>query len=139
MASEDVDNAHLVEEDGYDALLDLRPAIVQLLPEILLSSVCVSQEHSVNWDPKVFNPGRIWNSVSFPQDHDITDSDIYLFVAFLFYVDKTLRNWEPRVWKELNAAWTLNSCVCQGADQNGMDSVMVPFFLEANSVMELKC
>ena len=26
-------------------------------------------------------------------------------VSVLFYVDKTLRDGEPRVWKELNAAW----------------------------------
>ena len=115
MASEDGDDAHLVEEDGYDALLDLRPAIVQRLSEIRLSSVRVSREHFVHWDPKVFMPGRIWNSISFPPDHDITDSNIYLFVAVLFYVDKTLRDGEPRVWKELNAAWDAKfSCLPGG-------------------------
>ena len=93
MASEDGDDAHLVEEDGYDALLDLRPAIVQTLPEIRLSSVRVSREHFVHRDPKVFMPGRIWNSVSFPPDHDITDSSIYLFVAVLLYVDQTFEGW----------------------------------------------
>ena len=83
MASEDGDDAHLVEEDGYDALLDLRPAIVQRLSEIRLSSVRVSREHFVHWDPKVFMPGRIWNSISFPPDHDITDSNIYLFICLV--------------------------------------------------------
>ena len=49
--------------------------------------------------------GPIWQSVSFPPDRDITDSDSYLFVAVLFFVDKNLRDGEPRVWRELNAAW----------------------------------
>ena len=35
----------------------------------------------------------------------MTDSDVYLFVAVLFFVDKNLRDGEPRVWRELNAAW----------------------------------
>ena len=32
--------------------------------------------------------GPIWESVLFPQDHDITDSNIYLVVAVLFFVVK---------------------------------------------------
>ena len=50
-------------------------------------------------------PGPIWQSVSFPPDRDITDTEFYLFVAVLFFVDKNLRDGEPRVWNELNAAW----------------------------------
>ena len=38
----------------------------------------------------------------FPLDRGITDSD--LFVAVLFFVDKNLRDGEPRVWRELNSA-----------------------------------
>ena len=49
--------------------------------------------------------GPIWQSVSFPPDRDITDSEIYLIVAVLFFVDKNLRDGEPRVRRELNPAW----------------------------------
>ena len=56
------------------------------------------------WDPQLFMPGPICQSVSFPPDSDITDSEIYLFVAVLFFVIKNLRDGEPWVWKELNVA-----------------------------------
>ena len=51
--------------------------------------------------------GPLWQSVtvSIPPDRDITDSEVYLFVVVLFFVDKNLRDGEPRVWRELNAAW----------------------------------
>ena len=115
MAPEDGDDTHLVEEDGYDVLLDLLPAIVQPLLEIRLSSVCVSREHFMHWDLKLFMLGRIWNSVSLPLDHDIADREIYLVVTVLFYVDKTMKDGEPRVWKELNAAWDAKfSCLLGG-------------------------
>ena len=49
--------------------------------------------------------GHVWQSVSFPPDRDVTDSYVYLFVSVLFFVDKNLRDGEPRFWRELNAAW----------------------------------
>ena len=49
-------------------------------------------------------PGPIWQSVSFPLDRDIADNEIYLVVAVLFFVEMNLRDGEPRVWNELNAA-----------------------------------
>ena len=50
-------------------------------------------------------PISIWHTVSFPPHRDITDSDIFLFVAVVFFVDKKMRDGEPRVWRELVAAW----------------------------------
>ena len=77
---------------------------MQQLQEIRLSSV-LARKHFVYWDPKVFMPECIWNSVSFLLDRDITDSYIYFLVVVLFYVGKTLRDREPGVWKELNSEW----------------------------------
>ena len=62
-----------------------RPRIVQ---EAHLSSTSVCRQPFVQWDPQVFMLGPIWQSVSFPPDHDIADSKIYLFVDVLFFVDK---------------------------------------------------
>ena len=50
-------------------------------------------------------PGPIWQSVSFPTDRDITDSEINLFVAVLldlFFVFTNLHDGVPRLWRELN-------------------------------------
>ena len=49
-----------------------RPNIVR---EVRLSSTRVCRQHFLQWDPQVFMPGPIWQSVSFPPDRDITDSD----------------------------------------------------------------
>ena len=78
-----------------------RPNIVR---EVRLSSTRVCRQHFVPWDPQVFMLGPIWQSVSFPSDCGITHIEIYLFVAVLFFVDKNLRDGEPLVWRELNAA-----------------------------------
>ena len=55
--------------------LRYRPRIVQ---ERRLSSTRVCRQHFLQWGPQVFMPGPIWQSVSFPPDRDVTDSDVYL-------------------------------------------------------------
>ena len=55
--------------------LRYRPRIV---PERRLSSTRVCRQHFLQWDPQVFMPGPNWQSVSFPPDRDVTDSDVYL-------------------------------------------------------------
>ena len=55
--------------------LQYRPRIV---PERRLSSTRVCRQHFLQWDPQVFMLGLIWQSVSFPPDRDVTDSDVYL-------------------------------------------------------------
>ena len=76
----------------------------RIVPEVRLSSTRVCRQHFVQWDLQVFMPRPIWQSVSFPPDRDITDTESYLFVAVLFFVDKNLQDREPRVWRELNVA-----------------------------------
>ena len=100
---DDLDTRELLEDTI--ALIEMnrrRPRIVQ---EVRLSSTRVCLQHFIQWDPQLFMPGPIWQSVSFPTDRDITDNEIYLCVAVLFFVDKNLRDGEPRVWNKLNAAW----------------------------------
>jgi hypothetical protein len=75
------------------------------VPDVSLTNERVTREHFLQWDPQVFMPGSIWRTVSFPPQQDITDSDIFLFVAVVFFVDKKMRDGEPRVWSELVAAW----------------------------------
>jgi len=102
------DVAETAKSDGNDAqtsLLDLRPKIKAPILERRLSSTTVTPEHFLNWDPRVFIKGKIWKSVSFPPGRDITDNELFMFVAVLFFVDKNLRKDEPRVWNELRAAW----------------------------------
>ena len=93
-----------------------RPRIVR---EVRLSSTRVCRQHFLQWDPQVFMPGHIWQSVSFQPDRDVTDSDVYLFVAVLFFVDKNLRDGEPRVWRELNAAWDAKFGLAPGRRPTG--------------------
>ena len=83
---------------------DLQPKSL-ILSKARLSSFRITRKHFLEWDPKVFLPGQIWNSVSFPPNLEIEDNSIYLFVAVLFYVDKKLRETESRVWDELIRAW----------------------------------
>ena len=64
---------------------------------------------------------RIWQSVSFTPDRDVTDSNVYLFVAVLFSVDTNLRDGEPRVWKELNAAWDAKFGLAPGGQPTWAD------------------
>jgi len=95
-----------------------RPRIV---PEARLSSTRVCRQHFLQWDPQIFMPGPIWHSVSFPSDRDITDNEIYLFVAVLFFVDKDLRDGEPRVWRELCAAWDAKFGLAPGEEPGWRD------------------
>ena len=99
----DLDTRDLLAE-AID-MIELNRRRPRIVPEARLSSTRVCRQHFVQWDPQVFMPGPIWQSVSFPPDRDITDCNIYLFVAVVFYVDKNLRDGEPRVWNELNSAW----------------------------------
>ena len=105
MTSEDHDgdDAHSVEEDAYDALLDLRQAIVQwLLPELARKHVyplCLSTRKYLRRDV----------SGNLVLSHRIVILQTAIFISLslsfkVLYVDKTLRDGEPRVWKELNAA-----------------------------------
>ena len=85
--------------------------------------------------------GPLWQSVtvSIPPDRDITDSEVYLFVVVLFFVDKNLRDGEPRVWRELNAAWDAQLGLPPGGRTNNFErttSAMVPFYSGNFSVME---
>ena len=74
----------------------------KMVPEIILPD-CVTRQHFLQWDPRVFCPGSIWRTVSFLGK--ITDYEHFLFVAVVFSVDKRMQEGEPRVWKELSAAW----------------------------------
>ena len=67
--------------------------------------MCICRQHFVQWDPQVLMQEPIGQSVLFPPDGEITDSKVYLFVAVPVFVDKILLDGEPRVWRELNAAW----------------------------------
>lgn len=53
----------------------------RMVPEIALTSDRVTPEHFLQWDPRVFLPGMIWNSVFFPPGRAVTESGIHLFVA----------------------------------------------------------
>jgi hypothetical protein len=76
-----------------------------MVPEILLPKNVVNRQHFLQWHPRVFQRGNVWNTVSFLPDGNITANEIYLFVAVLFFVDTKMRDGEPRVWRELIAAW----------------------------------
>ena len=76
------------------------------VPELVLTSDRIAPHHFLQWDPRVFRSGPIWNSVSFPPGQDLTESGLpYLFVAVVFFVDNRMRVGEPRVWRELLHAW----------------------------------
>ncbi len=76
-----------------------------MVPEIRLPREAVTRQHFLQWHPRVFERGDVWNTVSFLLDGNITANKIYLFVAVLFSVDNEMRTGEPRVWRELIAAW----------------------------------
>ena len=107
-----IDGEGHIDRDSQDvdfAMVIVRRmlGVPKMVPEIRLSSTCVSRAHFLQWDPQIFVPGPIWATVSFPSDRDITDSDIFLFTAVLFFVDNKMRHGEPehRVWRELCHAW----------------------------------
>lgn len=93
------------EEDAQEVVESVRIFLdlPKMVPEKRLTSTHVSRQHFLQWDPQVFVPGKIWDTVTFPQD--ITNSKIYLFTAVLFSRDDRMRVGEPRVWKELCTAW----------------------------------
>ena len=97
------------DEDAQDAVESVRIFldIPRMVPEKCLTRHRVTRQHFLQWDPRVFVPGRIWENVSFPPD--ITDSDIYLFTAVLFFCDNEMRVGEPRVWRELCVSWDATS------------------------------
>ena len=51
----------------------------RIVPERRLSSTRVCRQHFLQWDPQVFMPGPTCQSVSFPPDRDVTDSNVYLW------------------------------------------------------------
>jgi hypothetical protein len=69
----------------------------RMVPEVELASDRTTPQHFLQWDPRVFVLGPIWNSVSFPPGRAVTESGLYLFVIVLFFVDNKMRDWEPRV------------------------------------------
>ncbi len=147
MTSEDHDgdDAHSVEEDAYDALLDLRQAIVQwLLPELARKHVyplCLSPEIILCFGTRKYLLRDVSGNLVLSHRIVILQTAIFISLSLSFkvlYVDKTLRDGEPRVWKELNAALDAEFGVGLGSNHDGMDSSSVPFCLEVNSVMELE-
>ncbi len=86
----------------------------KMVPEVVLDSDRITPQHLLQWDPRVFVLGPIWNSVSFPPGRAVTKSRLYLFVAVLFSVDNQMRDGEPRVWRELCHAWKTTFCLAPG-------------------------
>ena len=85
---DDQDTRELLEDTI--ALIEMNRCRPKLVPKARLSSTRVCRQHFIQLDPQVYTPGPIWQSVSFPSDRDITDSEIYLVVAVLFFEDKNL-------------------------------------------------
>jgi hypothetical protein len=77
----------------------------KMVPEAELDAHRITPQHFLQWDPRVFVSGPIWDSVSFPPGRAVTKSRVYLFIAVLFFVDNRMRAGEPRVWRELCHAW----------------------------------
>ena len=63
------------------ALIELNRSRTRIVQEARLPSTSVCRQHFEQWDTQVFMQGPIFHSVSFPPDSDITDSEVYLFVA----------------------------------------------------------
>jgi hypothetical protein len=82
-----------VSEEHEEMLEQIRRTLdlPRMVPEIALTSDRVTPEHFLQWDPRVFLPGTIWNTVFPPLDRAVTESGIYLFVAVLFSVDNKMR------------------------------------------------
>ena len=92
-----------------------------MVPEIRLPRHVLTRQHFVQLHQLVFRRGDIWNTVSFLPDGNITDNEIYLFVAVLFSVDNKMRAGEPRVWRELIAAWDATFGLAAGELQPNVD------------------
>ena len=94
-----------IESDEFVEDLRRYLALPRMVPEIRLPKDVLKRQHFLQWHPRVFQRGNVWNTVSFLLDGNITANEIYLFVAVLFSVDNKMRDGEPRVWRELIAAW----------------------------------
>ena len=93
-----------IEDPDFAENLRIYFKLPKMVPEMILPD-CVSRHHFLQWDPRVFRQGSIWRTVSFRPGRKIYRSKIYLFVAVVFFVDNRMREGEPRVWRELIAAW----------------------------------
>lgn len=109
-------DGHPVSDELEEKLEHIRRILdlPRMVPDISLPSDSVTTKHFLQWDPQVFFPGPIWNSVSFPPGRAVTESGIYLFVAVMFFVDNKMRAGEPRVWRELIHAWDSTFCLAPG-------------------------
>jgi hypothetical protein len=112
--------AAIQNADTVEAVRDLLN-LQKMVPEIRLTAARVTKEHFLQWDPRVFMSGNIWHTVSF-SGADITNSDIYLFVAVVFLVDNKMREGEPRVWSELLAAWDATFGLAPGELRPNVDA-----------------
>ena len=77
MVTVDDPNTRELLEDAI-ALIEMNRSRQRIVPGARLSSYRVCRQHFVQWDPQVFMPGPIWQSVPFPPVRDITDSQVYL-------------------------------------------------------------
>ena len=94
-----------IRSDEFVEDLRMYLDLPSMVPEIRLPRGAVTRQHFLQWHPRVFARGDVWNTISFLPDGNITANEIYLFVAVLFFVDNKMRIGEPRVWRELIAAW----------------------------------
>ena len=95
-----------IEDPDFAENLRIYFNLPKMVQEITLSDR-VSRHHFLQWDPRVFSPGQgsILRTVSFRQGRKNYRSKIYLFVSVVFFIDNRMREGEPRVWRELIAAW----------------------------------
>ena len=91
MAVDDADTRQLLEV-RID-LIEMNRRRPRIVPEARLSFTRVCRQHFVQLDPQLFIPGPIWQSVSFTPGRDVTDSEIYLFVAVLFFSGQESAGW----------------------------------------------
>ena len=73
---DDQDTCELLEDTIALIELNQRRRRIGLESRLFFTRVC--RQHFVQWDPHVFMLGPIWESVYFPPDRDITDSQVYL-------------------------------------------------------------
>ncbi len=75
-----------IKSDEFVEDLRMYLDLPSMVPEIRLPRNVVTRQHFLQWHPRVFSRGDIWNTVSFLPDGNITANKIYLFVAVLFSV-----------------------------------------------------
>ena len=73
-----------IRSDAFVEDLRMYLDLPSMVPEIRLPRGAVTPQHFLQWHPRVFARGDVWNTVSFLPDGNITDYKIYLFVAVLF-------------------------------------------------------